>query len=533
MWVMVTNNVRSASEMILSFIERNYSRNEKINIVEEIEVLLGYEINILVENVVSYEYDELQNILSAVNEKSSERKKRGVYYTPSDVVDFTLRSSLSVFYGEEIGTDIDNSSKEIISKTVFDPTCGAGEFLLATLDYKIDFLKKSKSRIYLSDVQRLAGTLFGNDINVESVLITKLRLFLSLLYKFGPRKISNLANILNNNFTSYDYITEKLESKQFDIILGNPPYVEDSKSGLDLTEKYGNIYANVLENAAKQLKPDGVMGFIVPLSYVSTPRMKKIRNRLYELVPEQHILSYADRPDCLFVSVHQKLNILIAKKSSEKVIYTGNYTYWYKKEREKLFKDVHLCVNNFIEDGFIPKLGTLNDSIIFGKIISQDQSLFEISTNGEHSVYLNMRAAFWIKAFLVPKEGNEYKKLSYSDPLLANYVMCILNSSLFWWFWICISDCWHITQKELKAFKVPVNVDFEKVSNLAQNLQNKLEETKVYVGTKQIEYEYKHKFCIEEINAIDDYIGELFGLTISENDYIKKFATDYRMSKGG
>ena len=68
------------------------------------------------------------------------------------------------------------------------------------------------------------------------------------------------------------------------------------------------------------------MGFVIPLSYVSTPRMSKIREILHVYVPEQYILSYSDRPDCLFTSVHQKLCILIGKnKKIEKTIFTGNY----------------------------------------------------------------------------------------------------------------------------------------------------------------------------------------------------------------
>lgn len=80
----------------------------------------------------------------------------------------------------------------------------------------------------------------------------------------------------------------------------------------------------MLENAALQSKPGGVIGFIISLSYVSTPRMQKIRDELYTVVPEQYILSYSDRPDCLFTSVHQKLCILLGRnKTGERNVYTG------------------------------------------------------------------------------------------------------------------------------------------------------------------------------------------------------------------
>ena len=110
--------------------------------------------------------------------------------------------------------------------------------------------------------------------------------------------------------------------------------------------------------------------------------------------------------------------------------------------------------------------------------------------------------------------------------------MCLLNSSLFWWYWICISDCWHITQKELNGFTVPHLNNYTQVNRLAQALENALEQTKEYVGTKQVDYEYKHKNCTNEIHAIDDYINDLFGLTAQESLYIKDFAFRYRIGGG-
>ncbi|HEM4119982.1 TPA: hypothetical protein U1W56_002015 [Streptococcus suis] len=143
-----------------------------------------------------------------------------------------------------------------------------------------------------------------------------------------------------------------------------------------------------------------------------------------------------------------------------------------------------------------------------------------------------MRAAFWIKAFLNKHKGSEYKIFSSSNVDNINYAMCLFNSSLFWWFWICISDCWHITQKELNGFRIPINFDTKIVKELANNLEMKLEETKLYVGTKQTEFEYKHRLCVEEIHKIDDYINQLFGLSEAESDYIKSFAYKYRISGG-
>lgn len=488
-------------------------------------------------------YEEIQDLLSKLNEKESIRKEKGVYYTPPDVVDFIVCSSIKLVFGElgrdsikslEFeGSDFNTFCKK---KKAFDPTCGAGEFLVAILSKKFELWNKNNNIIKKSDVKEIVSTIYGNDINSDSTVISKLRLYLCAVNHYGIENCVDLPRILNDNFSIRDYVVNPpKDSIRFDIVVGNPPYVEDVNSGLELKKSYGNIYANVLVNAANQLKDGGVFGFIVPLSYVSTPRMQKLRTELYEIVPEQYILSYSDRPDCLFTSVHQKLCILICRKISEgKTIFTSNYQYWYKEERKELFSSTSIVKNNFVKENYIPKLGNTFDVSIYNKVVAEgkETSIKSLCKGTNDGVFVNMRASFWIKAFRNSHEGSEYKFFGFDNSELSDYMMCILNSSLFWWYWVCISDCWHITSKELVSFRVPEITDYEKVSKLAESLECKLEKTKIYVGTKQTEYEYKHKLCVDIINEIDDYINAVYGLTRVESDYIKEFAYQYRISGG-
>lgn len=487
-------------------------------------------------------YEGVQNALSTLNEKESIRKSRGVYYTPNDVVRFIVSNSVKSSYGKLKPENINCEDLEGVpykafatKRSVFDPTCGAGEYLLAVLEMKLDLLEQHHIRVTDKMIADTIATIYGNDINEESVTIAKMRLFLCIYKRYGAKGCHGLSTILNNNFFSYDYVLNPGKNK-YDIIIGNPPYVEDFKSGLDLSNdnKYGNIYANVLINAAGQLSENGSIGFIIPLSYVSTPRMKELREKLISELPEQFVLSYADRPDCLFDSVHQKLCILIGKRKKKcAYIYTGNYQYWYKEERDKLFSRTEVVRNGFRTDKFIPKLGTRLDISIYKKIILPERmlSVYEASRDGEESVYLNRRETFWMKAYREKVDDPEYKVFSFHTKEQADYCYCLINSSLFWWYWISTSDCWHVS-KELNGFRAPFDRDFSKATELARALQQRLEETKVYVGTKQTEYEYKHRDCIPEIHQIDDYVNELYDLSEAESQYIKNFAFRYRTSGG-
>ena len=90
-----------------------------------------------------------------------------------------------------------------------------------------------------------------------------------------------MAKTLQNQFTNFDYVLYNQQfNNKFDFVIGNPPYVEYGKfkERDKLLNKYGNIYADVIQNSIDTLKNDGVLGFIIPLPYIATSRMSVIRN---------------------------------------------------------------------------------------------------------------------------------------------------------------------------------------------------------------------------------------------------------------
>lgn len=492
--------------------------------------------------------NEFQLILSKLNEKNMKRKEFGVYYTPSDVTNFiTYNTFINYIDSKNYKTyNINNAFKYIIQKKysddilvsrVFDPTCGTSEFLINALRIKINLLNSVNKKVSDAMYLNILDTLFGNDINEESIDISKIRLFFEIIKHLNNYDSYELAvKILNHNFTSYDYLIEPNSSK-YEIIIGNPPYVEYNKSDNTNLRNYGNIYADVLENSIKQLSSYGAIGFVIPLSYISTTRMKGIRDYISNNTQKQIILSYADRPDCLFDGVHQKLCLIFANKGTgQHEVYTSNYKHWYNAERKTLFNSNKVIKNKFKIDKFIPKIGNQIEEQIFKKLfIEEGNSILSNLQNKNKNtlpIYLNMRACFWIKAFTFNPGSSEYKCLKVNKEI-RNYILCVLNSSMFWMYWTITSDCWHITNKELGYFYCKTNnIDVNIFNTLANKLEISLENTKEYIGTKQVDYAYKHSRCKDIIDEIDTQLAKIYNLTDNQLNYIKKFALKYRSSNG-
>lgn len=469
-------------------------------------------------------HDSFQLFISSFDEKSPDRKGLGVYYTPDDVIQFIIEQSL-----KQNGIDV-NDSKQIILAKILDPTCGCGDFLVNAYYSKIRHISEE------SDCYEVLDSIYGNDIVSYYSELSKLRLFIAALELPFTLSLERVVSALNDHFYCKDFVTEYDELKNnYSLLLGNPPYVEGRAYSAGTKLEFGNVYADVIVKAIEIAREGCTLGFIIPLSYTSTPRMAPLRKMIRDNVSIEYNYNFNDRPDCLFTKVHQKLTILIATKSngsSEYQLKTSGYTYWYKSERFNLFDSIQTINNPWVNELFYPKLGNNLDLSIYEKIIHVNgnslQSLLE--GGGNDCIYLNSRATFWIKAFTFNPGSKEFKGYAI-DNSIKPYLFSLLNSSLFWWYWTVVSDCWHITNKELSNFIVPIT-NYSLFSGIAEKLENDLETTKEYVHTKQTEYEYKHKLCKESLSEIDRMICKVFGLSNEETQYIINYQDKYRRSLG-
>ena len=321
----------------------------------------------------------------------------------------------------------------------------------------------------------------------------------------------------------------------FDAVIGNPPYVEYTRKKIPYVasgyQTGGNLYAMFMERAVALGRDN--FGMIVPISLPSTPRMTAAR-KLFGKSKKGTlcIANFADRPGCLFIGVHQKLSIFLFHGEGDG-FHTTDFVHWNTDARPNLldtlaYQNCPMPANG----GVWPKVGNDIELRILEKIARRKSGIINALSTGRFPIHMNMRMMFFVKCFLAPKASSEYKMFHATSRERQGALAAILNSSLFFWFWEVVSDCWHLTKRELIDFAVDIDAfppeSLRELAELGRRLEEDLEAKKEYVGTSQIDYEYKHKKSKPILDEIDFALAKHYGLTDEELDYIVNYNAKFR-----
>lgn len=208
---------------------------------------------------IEYIYEEAEDILGLLYiscRNLSSRKATGTYYTPTKIVKRLIDSILT-------------PDKEITGKSVIDPCCGTGNFLLQ--------LPK----------EFLINDIYGTDIDEISILLTRINVAL----KFSNCNIDTLYS----NITLKDYFD--YEKSYFDFVIGNPPwgfdYSDNEKK--NFKKKYRTAKGKVvesydlfLERSLMKLNSYGEIAFVLPEAILNVKVHQTIRE---EIISEGKIKS--------------------------------------------------------------------------------------------------------------------------------------------------------------------------------------------------------------------------------------------------
>jgi hypothetical protein len=279
--------------------------------------------------------------------------------------------------------------------------------------------------------------------------------------------------------------------------------------------------------------------------------MATLQEMLIRNSEELKVSNYDDRPDKIFKGLeHCRSSIIFGHKSeNDGKVFSTHYHRWYAEERGKLFKSMPFVdVTDVVKPGIIPKIGDGIEKEILGKVQRDKPLSTVIADNSKYSLVYHNAPQYWIRAMnFMPKFHNEKgqtvsphnKDLFISESLgSVEEIIAALNSSLFYWFFICHSNCRDLVEREIKNFPLDIeNMNSETRQQLKDLCKELMADYKKHSRLKETEYKRTGRVVYQEfypkeskpiLDKIDDVLAKHYELSKQEAEYIRNFDLRFR-----
>jgi len=327
---------------------------------------VSYDFSAIEADVLGTIYEQyLGNILrksdkrAKLTENHMHRKEQGIYYTPTYIVDFIVKNTL--------GELLKDKKINVEKIRILDPACGSGSFLTKAFDVLNEYwMRKDKTydqlhldytgtgEFYSKKIGILQNNIFGVDLDKQAVEIAQLNLLLRITekgqrlpllqqnIKCGNSLIDDPAIAGDKAFKWEEEFKQIMNEGGFDVVIGNPPYVNIhslSKEDIDFyrfkyfsADHQFDLFALFIEKAISLLREGGKFGFIVPALVLRGYQYTKIRKHMFDQSKIDIIYELGDN---VFEGVQMPTCILILEKCSNfKSKINSQFSYVIRTQKE-------------------------------------------------------------------------------------------------------------------------------------------------------------------------------------------------------
>ena len=336
----------------------------------------------------------------------------------------------------------------------------------------------------------------------------------------------------------------------FDVIIGNPPYVEykDVKDAYQLrgykTETCSNLFVYVLERCTQLSRHGSEVGMIIPLSAFSTDRMIPLIAHLKSTSNKLWVANFSWRPGKLFDGVNLQLSILLQKvgRQSEEVD-TTRYLMWDSEARPELFSKIeYVRTHDSRLAGSIPKLGASEAASILEKIRAHKKEIGGCFTRHSNNIVYYRRGGLYWKVFVDFVTGSSEEKIIHLLPEIDKYaIIAALSSDLWWWYFTITSDCRHLGNRDIETFpfdpREMTSHQQKSLSDLGKQYvkdlkRNAVDAVRVYKGKKSVDcLSFRVNQSKSILDEIDRVLARHYGFTAEELDFILNYDIKYRLGR--
>lgn len=435
----------------------------------------------------------------AIARKTRDSKKDdGVYYTPSDVVDFMVGSIASC--SAENGSWID-------------PACGTGVFLRSVLAWhknslsniaNIDLVKFVLSSVFGIDKSALATDHTAFVLMIECALSTpniypvfglwqqiKKNIVCMDALRLVPLGAKADLNCASHQLVEIGKIFPTVGCEGFDHVVMNPPYAKTRiDTGLKFNwhsfsdipiGKFGDTHLAFSEMLWRFTSESSMSAAVLPLS-VGTNTSKyymRLRNELLRSEGMKEFLFFDREPQALFGEDIKTRNLILFRHATprKRVVRTSRLLKWVAEKRPSIFHRSRLVTIEASQcSSFVPKLGSVPEKITYDELTSvgvlKSFTIAPMSTRvllkdvvaADHAIHKNTlligsTAYNFINCFFpdgLPKKTARPYSSSPLNALVFNSdddayaAFALMSSRLCFWLWHVEGDGFHLTIDFLK-----------------------------------------------------------------------------------
>ena len=345
------------------------------------------------------------------------------------------------------------------------------------------------------------------------------------------------------------------DEQGFDAVVGNPPYDVIRESLWDRFSQAsgcGNLAGHFVVRGCSIICNSGSLGMIIPLSVTSGQDFERVRRVVYRQFGAIRATHYTIRPAKIFPEVDQRTSIIVCNDGgvSPCKVRSSKLYRFRDGQQEDVVWNAALGDAGVLESGYIPRVGDEVGSGIYKKLLSMDKCIRDYCADDSSAErfkwYFHSVGRYWLKAYLTPRYFTRNDAPGVSTTLVemdapssdaAKSAVAVVNSSLFYFWWMLQSDEFHLLRNQVETFAFPSSLvaDTElhrAVDNLMRDFSQKAIRKQLRVGGQVVEMDEIHaRLSREAIRRVDRCLARHYGLTEQEVVYLDAYDEEFRTSE--
>jgi hypothetical protein len=302
-----------------------------------------------------------------------------------------------------------------------------------------------------------------------------------------------------------------------------------------------------VERQLQLLKEGGYFGNVTTLRLVYQSSLKHLYSEIRDKLGETKIACFGSRPSRIFKNADINVAVFSGERTNrESCIRTSDLTIFTEKNRKDRFNELeYASTEGFIlrdridgESGnreMLPKIGSETKKSILKKLRDHEGTLLrekyvrKSEDSQEYPIWRREGLRYWVNVMREELySAREVKPIYFGTELDRDATFLMLNSSLFYTYWLTYGNFHHLNWSQIEAFPFPAKEDIEDNSETIHELADQLWERmkQQFDPDLGVSGEFHMRPVKPLINEVDQLLADFYSLDNEELEFVQTYLTD-------